>query len=68
MENPLFPGLLKIGQTSNTPEERAKNFDTGLPKPWTVVCAVQLQEYKELERTLHNLFAFRQLKKERERN
>jgi len=66
MENPLFPGLLKIGQTSNTPEERAKNFDTGLPKPWTVVCAVQLYEYKELEKTLHNLFSFRRLKKDRE--
>jgi len=66
MENEMFPGLLKIGRTSNTPEERAKNFDTGLPKPWTVVCAVQLRNPKLLERTLHNLFAFRRLKKDRE--
>jgi hypothetical protein len=66
MENETFPGLLKIGRTSNTPIERAKNFDTGLPKPWTVVCAVQLHEYKLLEKTLHNLFTFRRLKKDRE--
>ncbi|MCL2798349.1 MAG: GIY-YIG nuclease family protein [Firmicutes bacterium] len=66
LKNELFPGLLKIGKTSQLPEDRAKNFDTGLPKPWTVICAVKLKNYEELEKTLHSLFTFRRLNSSRE--
>jgi hypothetical protein len=53
IENKAFPGILKIGKTSKTPAERAKNFDTPLPESLNVICDVGLQEYTLLEKTLH---------------
>jgi hypothetical protein len=66
MKNKLFPSLVKIGCTSRTPDERSKDFGTGLPEPWEVVCAVYLKEYKQLEKTLHHLFISRRLRNNRE--
>jgi hypothetical protein len=66
LKNELFKGLLKIGHTTRSAEERAGDFNSGLPQPWEVVCAVDLEKYKELEKVLHNLFDTRRYSKKRE--
>ena len=66
LKNKMFPGLLKIGRTTQTVEVRNSNFDTGLPESWEVVCAVKLEEYKKLETALKHLFVHRRYRDDRE--
>jgi hypothetical protein len=66
LKNELFKGLLKIGYTTRSAEKRAGDFNSGLPQPWEVVCAVDLEEYEKLEKVLHNLFDTRRHSDDRE--
>lgn len=51
------PGLVKIGQTTRTPQQRAKEMSTGSPDPFHVAYAVRVNAPKALERALHADFA-----------
>jgi hypothetical protein len=56
MSNPSMPGILKVGMTTRTPEDRAKElFKTGLPTPFKVEFAKLVSEPKKKETTLHLL-------------
>jgi hypothetical protein len=56
LSNPSMPGILKVGMTDKTPEERAKVlFTTGVPSPFKVEFAKKVAEPKVKEGILHKL-------------
>ena len=56
LENDSQPGLLKIGYTKLTPDERAKQISnaTGVPLPYTVVWAFRCFNGELLESEVHH--------------
>jgi hypothetical protein len=57
--NPVMPGILKIGKTDNEDvAKRAKAlFTTGVPVPFDCVCACEVADNDDVEKTLHSRFA-----------
>ena len=55
LSNPVQPGILKIGYTSNTPEERARQLSnsTGVAMPYEVEYAYSCWNGLELEKDIH---------------
>lgn len=54
--NPCMPGILKIGMTTRTPEERVKElFTTGVPSPFKIEFAKRVKDPKSKESSLHLL-------------
>ena len=55
LSNPAQPGILKIGYTSNTPEERARQLSnaTGVALPYVVEYAYSCWNGLELEKDIH---------------
>ena len=46
--------LLKIGQTSQNPEDRAKELSsTSVPTPFEVAYYLQSDQYEEIEKEIH---------------
>lgn len=67
LTNEGMPDLVKIGQTSGTAEERAKQLskETGVPFPFQVAFAQYCKQYLTLERDIHSKLAdYRISKKE----
>lgn len=66
LQNPAFPGLLKIGYTTRTPEERAEELSrhTGVPTPYRVVFSEFFEDCQGAERAIHNALAARRWNKE----
>ena len=55
-KNPAMPDLIKIGYTTRTAEDRAKELyeeALGVPKPFVVVHINDCEEPQELEATVH---------------
>ena len=56
--NVSFPGILKVGMTERTPEDRAKEiFKTGVPTPFKIELAKKVLNPKQKETTLHKLLS-----------
>jgi hypothetical protein len=56
LSNPYMPGILKVGMTERTPEERVKElFTTGVPSPFKVEFAKRVKDPKGKESSLHLL-------------
>lgn len=56
LSNPCFEGWYKIGKTTRTPGERAKElYSTGVPKPFTIVYAKYTMNIDEDEINIHEL-------------
>lgn len=56
LSNKSTPGILKIGMTERTPEERAKElFTTGVASPFTIEFAKKVKDPKHKEAVLHKL-------------
>jgi hypothetical protein len=55
LENPSMPGILKIGKTTRSPEERAKELSnaTGVPTPFNIVFIQETDNVDRLERSAH---------------
>lgn len=55
LSNPSMPGLLKIGYTKNTPEERAQQLSnaTGVATPFVVEYGFRCHEGQFLEEEIH---------------
>lgn len=54
IENPSIPGMVKVGMTTRTPEERAAELHaTGTPTPFVVAHAWQVDDVTEAERAAH---------------
>jgi hypothetical protein len=56
LSNPCMPGILKVGMTERTPEERIKElYTTGVALPFKVEFAKKVKDPKRKEATLHTL-------------
>ncbi len=65
--NPEMPGLVKIGKTSQTIEQRLRNLDTtGIPVPFECVAAWEFEDADSAEATLFKAFADRRVRRSRE--
>ncbi|WP_295019631.1 GIY-YIG nuclease family protein [Tabrizicola sp.] len=54
IENPSIPGMVKVGQTTRTPQERAVELHvTGTPTPFDVAHAWPVQDVTAAERAAH---------------
>lgn len=67
LKNQSMPGLLKIGRTARSVEQRAHElWQTGVPTPFEVVDEVFSPDCHELERELHDEFDEFRVSKSRE--
>ena len=68
LSNPSQPGIFKIGYTSNTPEERARQLSnaTGVALPYEVEYAYSCWNGLELEKDIHERLNEYRLRKQRE--
>jgi len=59
MTNEGMPGLVKIGMTTNDPEERARELSgaTGVPYPFRVVVCKKVYNPAEKEKAIHELLS-----------
>lgn len=66
LENKAFPGLLKIGYTTRTPEIRAEELSqpTGVPAPYRVVFKRWFADCIAAERHMHRTLEHRRSEKE----
>ena len=56
LSNPSMPGIVKVGMTERTPEDRAKElFSTGVPLPFKIEFAKYVKDPKNKESSLHLL-------------
>jgi hypothetical protein len=56
--NPALKGQVKIGKTSNSPEQRAADLSgTGLPHQFVVVYSERVSDCEKVERLLHEKLA-----------
>ena len=53
--NPAFPGLVKIGRTTNL-ENRLQQLGANLPEPFEVFFTLEVENADEVERLLHHAF------------
>jgi hypothetical protein len=54
LSNPSMPGIVKIGKTTRSVEQRAfELYQTGVPTPFEVVKSVLSPDCDELERLMH---------------
>jgi T5orf172 domain/Domain of unknown function (DUF4268) len=67
MTNPAMPGLVKIGSTASTPDERARQLSssTGVPRPYQVVAFRPFDDELHAERELQAVFAEYRVKSSR---
>jgi hypothetical protein len=53
-----MPGIVKVGYTTRTPDERAKELNhTGLPHKFKVEFAKLIQNVEEMEKAMHKLLS-----------
>ena len=65
--NPEMSGLVKIGHTTQTIEQRLRDLDkTGVPVPFECVAAWEFRDAPGVEKTLHQAFADRRVRRSRE--
>lgn len=66
LQNPAFPGVLKIGRTTRLPEERADELSrqTGVPAPYQVVFSEFFEDCHAAEKAVHEALAARRRKGE----
>lgn len=58
LTNPAMPGLVKIGMTTRSPEERAQELaSTGVPMPFHVAAAWPVDDVRAAERDAHAALA-----------
>lgn len=58
MSNESMPGIVKVGYTTRTPDERAKELNhTGLPHKFRVEFAKLIQNVEEMEKAMHKLLS-----------
>lgn len=66
--NKSVPGMVKIGMTTNTPDERARQISaaTGVPTPWICVYSFECYRSDLLEAEIHEYFAAQRVNEHRE--
>lgn len=57
LSNPSMPGMVKIGRTERSVQQRANElWQTGVPTPFKVECEVRSPDCAEMERWAHEKF------------
>jgi hypothetical protein len=61
MMNPAFPDHIKVGKTTKSPEERARELSaaTGVPTPFVVAYAASFLDCDQAEKYIHSLLEAR---------
>ena len=54
--NPSMEGYVKIGRTENIVQRLKQHDNTSVPLPFQCVYATELEDYKEVETTIHEIF------------
>jgi hypothetical protein len=67
LTNDAMPGIIKIGITESTIEDRIKSLDnTSLPLPFRFYFAIETKRFKEIEKLAHNAFSDHRIRDNRE--
>lgn len=67
LTNDSMPGIIKIGITETSVDERIKTLDnTSLPLPFRFYFAIESNRYKEIEKLAHNTFSDYRIRENRE--
>lgn len=67
LTNDAMPGIIKIGITENSIEERMRSLDTtSVPMPFRFHYAIESDKYKEIEKLMHNAFSKLRVRDNRE--
>lgn len=67
LTNPSMPGIVKIGKTTRTVQQRAEElWQTGVPTPFVIYGSVLAPNCHELESYAHSCFADRRVSFDRE--
>lgn len=67
LTNSAMPGLVKIGQTQGSVEDRMRQLDTtGIPLPFECFYAVEVPDPAKAERAIHDAFDDHRVRKSRE--
>jgi len=57
--NPSYEGILKVGMTERTPEDRTKElFKTGVPTPFKIEFAKKVENPKQKEILIHGILTY----------
>ena len=65
--NNYMPGVVKIGLTNETPRQRLKNLDnTSVPEAFELEYAVKVDDPKQIEKLMHEVFAQKRIRQNRE--
>lgn len=58
MGNPCMPGVFKIGMTTRSPMQRRDELSdsTSAPMPFTLLCYGEVEDPREVELCLHEIF------------
>lgn len=58
MSNPCMPGVFKIGMTTRSPMQRRNELSdsTSSPMPFTLLCYGEVEDPRQVELTLHDMF------------
>jgi hypothetical protein len=54
--NPLLDGMVKIGITKRTVNDRIKDLNTSLPESFECAFYIKHINYKSIEKELHQIF------------
>lgn len=68
LSNPAMPGIVKIGKTTQSPEDRARQIGdaTGVPFPFKIEFSVFLPDCHSAERFIHQRFKGQRCNERRE--
>lgn len=66
--NPAYKGLLKVGKTTRTSEERAEELSkgTGIPTPFAVAYDIEVEDCNQIEKDIHMRLAQYRYSQDRE--
>ena len=68
MSNPAMPGIVKIGMTTTSPEQRCKELSssTSVPIPFELVVAYHVSDPSHVERAVHEILRDKRVNSNRE--
>ncbi|MCG6112886.1 MAG: GIY-YIG nuclease family protein [Paracoccus sp.] len=67
LTNPTMPGVVKIGKTTRSVEQRARElYHTGVPARFAIAGQVCSPDCADMERTVHKFFAEKRVTQQRE--
>jgi hypothetical protein len=59
LTNPSMPGLVKVGKTTTTPNQRMSELhSTGVPTPFELECSISIKNCHDAERAAHKVLNY----------